>query len=70
MKAKHETYHAIGSVRGSCGHRHRSLRTACKCLRKDELDCESVGGYSDRHIERTDETDLSEYDLDFIRFYS
>jgi len=36
---KMKTYYTlIGSVRGSCGHRHRSLRTAKKCYRLDEYE--------------------------------
>lgn len=37
-----------GSVRGSCGHKHRSARGAFKCLHADQRGCEKAGGYSDR----------------------
>lgn len=42
-------YEAIGSVRGSCGHHHRSVRTAQDCAERDQSGCASQGGYSDRH---------------------
>lgn len=38
----------IGSIRGCCGHKHRSLKSATKCLKDDQQDCEKQGGYSDR----------------------
>lgn len=43
-------YYLDGSVRGNCGHRHRSLRAAARCLREDQAGCEMQGGYSDRHL--------------------
>ena len=49
MKAK-ETYTTAGSVRGSCGHKHRSHAAAERCLAQDQRGCESQGGYSDRRV--------------------
>lgn len=37
-------------VRGNCGHTHRSLDAAIRCIRKDQKDCRASGGYSDRTI--------------------
>jgi hypothetical protein len=45
-------YITDGSVRGDCGHRHRTMRTAHKCLLRDRDGCQSQGGYSDRDIYR------------------
>lgn len=39
-----------GDVRGDCGHKHTSIRTASRCLRRDQRGCRSTGGYSDRRI--------------------
>jgi hypothetical protein len=44
------TYKLIGSVRGSCGHTHRTLKAAAKCLVADQRYCEIRGGYSDRSL--------------------
>lgn len=43
-------YETAGSVRGSCGHRHRSEDTARRCLRHDQEGCAQQGGYSDRRV--------------------
>lgn len=46
-----------GPVRGCCGHRHRSERTARAYLRQDAEGCATQGGYSDRRVVRVgDET--------------
>ena len=46
------TYTTLGSVRGGCGHAHRTLATALRCRRRDDAACGSVGGgaYSDRRV--------------------
>ena len=41
-------YSSEGSVRGTCGHKHRTLNAALACIRRDELGCCAQGGYSDR----------------------
>jgi hypothetical protein len=38
-------YVTEGSVRGSCGHKHRTLDGAIRCLHR-----EGQGGYTDRSI--------------------
>lgn len=45
-------YVAHGSVRGSCGHKHRTIAAAQACCEKDQRDCQSLGGgaYSDRSV--------------------
>lgn len=50
------TYAAYGHVRGDCGHRHRSIRTAVACERRDNAACGRVaaGSYSDRRVMRRD----------------
>ena len=47
-----EKYVCIGSVRGWCGHRHRDMATATRCIADDVRSCETQGGYSDRAIYR------------------
>ncbi len=54
------TYTTSGSVRGCCGHRHRTLGAAVACLRRDQDGCASQGGYSDRDIIRSDGNPLTE----------
>ena len=65
-------YHASGSVRGSCGHAHRSIETAERCRRRDSAACSSLGGgaYSDRVVLRTDGEDLDDAELDLLLAYS
>lgn len=43
-------YTTSGSVRGDCGHHHRTLSGADRCLQRDMDGCASQGGYSDRRI--------------------
>ena len=43
-------YTTTGPVRGSCGHRHRTLGGALRCLRRDVSGCRRQGGYSDRRL--------------------
>jgi hypothetical protein len=54
------TYTTKGSVRGNCGHKHRSIVTAHKCLLADHVGCKRQGGYSDRYVCRTDDSEFSE----------
>ena len=53
------TYTASGRVRGSCGHKHRSVETAYRCAQRDNRSCKKAGGDSDRHVKRSDGTQLS-----------
>ena len=48
------TYTTTGSVRGNCGHAHRSIEAAYQCLRADQKGCDNQGGYSDRSVVRKD----------------
>ena len=57
-------YTTMGSVRGSCNHKHRSLETALKCAQSDSRRCQQVRGRSDRNVVRTDGEPLSEWELD------
>lgn len=57
-------YRCVGSVRGWCGHKHRTLSGALRCLQDDSDGCGRQGGYSDREVlvyegdERQDKTVL------------
>jgi len=56
-------YTTRGSVRGCCGHKHRTIEAANRCQRDDQRGCASQGGYSDRGIvpvEDGDERELTE----------
>ena len=44
------TYTCYGSVRGCCGHEHRTEDAAFRCIERDTRGCASHGGYSDRQI--------------------
>jgi hypothetical protein len=59
------TYTTTGPVRGTCGHEHRSIRTAAECLRRDLDGCRQQGGYSDRSVVRTDGEPLTERELGY-----
>lgn len=58
------TYTNRGSVRGECGHRHRTIRAALACQERDDRGCRSQGGHSDRFLVRTDGEDLTEWEHD------
>lgn len=47
-------YTTEGSVRGCCGHKHKSIRTAYACFVRDYEGCRSQGGYSDRNVVQCD----------------
>jgi len=53
-------YRTQGSVRGRCGHNHRTLSGAVRCLKQDRKGCAVAGGYSDRDIVRIDGVELTE----------
>ena len=54
------TYTNRGDVRGSCGHKHRTLSGALRCLEDDRRWCRRVGGYSDRYVRPSGAVDEDE----------
>jgi hypothetical protein len=52
-------YTTMGKMRGVCGHNHRSISGAFRCLVLDQNCCMKGGGYTDRGIVRTDGKDLT-----------
>lgn len=57
-------YTTWGPVRGGCGHAHRSIEAAERCLEKDQRGCASQGGYSDRSIRRIEKREeATSYDV-------
>ena len=48
-------YYCDGSVRGACGHKHRTIVGAAKCCERDTKGCLKVGGYSDRWLRKVKE---------------
>ena len=60
------TYSAVGSVRGSCGHAHRTVGAAALCRARDQRACRRHGGYSDRDVERSDSRELTEDEQDVV----
>lgn len=53
-------YTTWGSVRGGCGHLHRTREGAEKCLARDRRLCRMLGGVSDRTLRRIDGDSLSD----------
>jgi len=51
------TYTTRGSVRGCCGHKHRTMSAAVRCLQSDQAGCRSQRGYSDRVVRVIDGDD-------------
>jgi hypothetical protein len=47
-------YECVGDIRGSCGHKHRTLSGAKRCLLDDRAGCSNQGGYSDRMVRGDD----------------
>lgn len=58
------TYTTEGSVRGSCGHKHKTLESAIKCLQVDRDGCGAQGAYSDRQVVRTGGEPMTEREHD------
>ena len=59
-------YQAEGSVRGNCGHHHRTVVAAQRCVSRDQDGCASQGGYSDRRVIRSDGEPLTDAELDEV----
>lgn len=64
--AKRVYYTTDGDIRGCCGHKHRSIDTAIRCLTADSDGCASQGGYSDRTVVRHDGTPLTDDEQEWI----
>jgi len=60
IKGTDRRYHAVGPIRGRCGHKHVTIRAAVRCCARDQKGCASQGGYSDRFVQRIDGEPLSE----------
>jgi len=58
-------YTTNGSVRGCCGHKHRSVYTAAECKWRDQRGCKVQGGYSDREGVRGDGEPLDEWEMEY-----
>jgi hypothetical protein len=58
----------IGDIRGCCGHKHRNMKSATKCLKDDQIGCERQGGYSDRLTKIVDKGHFYELSPDEYRF--
>lgn len=70
-------YVAHGSVRGTCGHRHRTIAAATRCVAEDGRGCRGLGGgaYSDRGVRAVElagvpESLSAEEESDLDAFYS
>ena len=56
-------YTTWGPVRGDCGHLHKTLTAAERCMVHDQRGCRRQGGYSDRGIrEVANRAELDSYD--------
>lgn len=66
------TYSAVGSVRGSCPHDHRTPLAAFKCAQRDNRSVKRGNGsssYSDRTVVRSDGQPLTEREQDAIEAF-
>jgi len=54
MTTTETAYTAAGPVRGSCGHKHRTIYAAARCAEADQDGCRKQGGYSDRDLHESD----------------
>lgn len=69
------THYTCGSgrnVRGNCGHKHRTIEAAERCLEQDARDCKRVGGYSDRALRKIvdgEDVDLDETEVSWLNRY-
>jgi hypothetical protein len=61
-------YTTRGSVRGCCGHTHRTIHGAQQCVNRDQAGCERQGGYSDRHVVRLDGEELTQAESDELEY--
>ena len=66
MTTNRTAYTTIGSVRGCCGHQHRTIEAAKRCADRDHAGCVSQGGYSDRSVVYADGSELSSDDQDYL----
>jgi hypothetical protein len=67
------TYTTRGSVRGSCGHKHRTIGAAVRCLHSDQAGCRTLRGYSDRTVRPVtggEERELTRDEHDEWEFYA
>lgn len=62
------TYTTQGSVRGCCGHQHRTIEAAQQCVSRDHARCKRQGGYSDRSVVKSDGSELSEGELLWLEY--
>ena len=51
-------YTTYGSVRGGCGHKHRSIQAAQHCAYRDQHACNEYRCYSDRRVLPVDSEEL------------
>lgn len=59
-------YYAEGSVRGACGHRHRTIESVARCIARDQFGCADQGGFSDRYVRTNDWRQLDAQQRDDI----
>lgn len=62
------TYTTQGSVRGCCGHQHRTIEAAQRCAARDHAGCKSQGGYSDRSVVKSDGSELDQDELLWLEY--
>ena len=57
------TYRCVGDIRGDCGHEHKTIAGAARCLARDEAECAGQGGYSDRELVDSDGHEYLEVEM-------
>lgn len=63
-----DTYTTQGSVRGCCGHQHKTIEAAQRCINRDHAGCVRQGGYSDRSVVKGDGTELDQDELELLEY--
>ena len=61
-------YITKGTVRGSCGHRHETIKAAYECMTKDRDLYAQSGGHSDRVIMAVDENERALDRMETVQF--
>lgn len=59
-------YTTEGAIRGTCGHRHKTLKAAWACITRDARDCRKARGHTDRVVLHADGTDLEADEVAWI----
>jgi hypothetical protein len=63
------TYTTRGDIRGCCGHNHRTMSSAVRCLISDQAGCRLQRGYSDRFVRIIEDGEERGLTQDYPEYY-